>query len=48
MDYTDLPQEVRIARSKKQMLWFAIASLVMMFAGLTSAYVVSRGRKDWE
>lgn len=47
MDYTDLPQEVRIARSKKQMLWFAIASLVMMFAGLTSAYVVSRGRKDW-
>ncbi len=29
------------------MLWFGIASLGMSFAGLTSAYVVSRERNDW-
>lgn len=40
-------EKEQLAKSKKQMMWFAIASLVMMFAGLTSAYVVSRGRKDW-
>jgi cytochrome c oxidase subunit 3 len=46
-DVTELPIEQKIARSKKQMMWFAIASLVMMFAGLTSAYVVSSSRRDW-
>ncbi len=34
-------------RSFKQMLWIAMISMTMMFAGLTSAYVVSRGREDW-
>jgi len=29
------------------MLWFAIISMSMMFAGLTSAYVVSKTRPDW-
>lgn len=29
------------------MLWFAIVSLVMAFGGWTSAYIVSRSRKDW-
>ena len=29
------------------MLWIAMISMTMMFAGLTSAYVVSRGREDW-
>ncbi|PRP67600.1 cytochrome c oxidase subunit 3 [Nonlabens agnitus] len=46
-DVTELPIEQKLARSKKQMMWFAIASLVMMFAGLTSAYVVSSSRRDW-
>jgi cytochrome c oxidase subunit 3 len=46
-DVTELPLKEKIARSKKQMMWFAIASLVMMFAGLTSAYVVSSSRRDW-
>lgn len=46
-DYTEVPQEVKLARSKKQMMYFAIASMVMMFAGLTSGYLVSRPRKDW-
>lgn len=29
------------------MLWFGIISLIMSFAGLTSAYVVSSSRPDW-
>ena len=31
----------------KQMLWISMISMTMMFAGLTSAYVVSRAREDW-
>ncbi|MFL9843105.1 cytochrome c oxidase subunit 3 [Flavobacterium rhizosphaerae] len=34
-------------RSKKMLLWFAMVSMFMMFAGLTSAYVVSSKRPDW-
>ncbi|RDI15837.1 heme-copper oxidase subunit III [Flavobacterium sp. AG291] len=37
----------RNARSKKMILWFAMISMFMMFAGLTSAYVVSSSRPDW-
>ncbi|MGB3590192.1 MAG: cytochrome c oxidase subunit 3 [Nonlabens sp.] len=47
MDVTQLPFKEKLARSKKQMLWFGIASLIMMFAGLTSAYIVSSSRRDW-
>ncbi len=31
----------------KQMLYFALIALTMSFAGLTSAYVISRKRDDW-
>ena len=34
-------------RTFKQMLWISMISMTMMFAGLTSAYVVSRAREDW-
>ncbi|WP_306353441.1 heme-copper oxidase subunit III [Flavobacterium sp. '19STA2R22 D10 B1'] len=37
----------RKARSYKMILWFAMISMAMMFAGLTSAYVVSKSRPDW-
>lgn len=37
----------KIARSKKMMLWFGIVSLIMGFAGWTSAYIVSSSREDW-
>lgn len=37
----------RSARSYKLLLWFAMISMTMMFAGLTSAYVVSKSRADW-
>ncbi len=38
---------VKLDRAKKNMLWFGIISLSMSFAGLTSAYVVSKERPDW-
>lgn len=33
--------------SAKPMLWISMISMIMFFAGLTSAYVVSRKRDDW-
>jgi len=38
----------REGRSKKLLLWFSMISFVMVFAGLTSAYVVSKSRSDWK
>lgn len=40
-------EQGRINRAKKNLLWFGIISLTMSFAGLTSAYVVSKERPDW-
>jgi cytochrome c oxidase subunit III len=37
----------RKAKSYKMLLWFGMVSMFMMFAGLTSAYVVSTTRRDW-
>ncbi len=34
-------------RASKQMLYISMISMVMMFAGLTSAYIISRKREDW-
>lgn len=44
-----LEQEYIAAKRKsaKPMLWVSMISMTMMFAGLTSAYVVSRKRYDW-
>ena len=39
--------KLRTARSYKLLLLFAIISMIMMFAGLTSAFVVSKSRVDW-
>ncbi|MBC5837139.1 cytochrome c oxidase subunit 3 [Flavobacterium muglaense] len=38
---------LRTARSYKLILLFAMVSMTMMFAGLTSAFVVSKSRVDW-
>ena len=48
MDYTEGTEEFKRERSKIQMLWFGIISLFMTFGGLTSAYIVSRERSDWD
>jgi len=47
MDLTQGTTQEKRARSKKMMLWFGIGSLIMSFAGLISAFIVSRKREDW-
>ncbi len=39
--------KARTARSYKLLLVFAMMSMTMMFAGITSAFVVSKSREDW-
>ncbi|OXG07337.1 cytochrome c oxidase subunit 3 [Flavobacterium araucananum] len=40
-------EKVRKSKSAKLILLFAMVSMTMMFAGLTSAFVVSKSRADW-
>ncbi|WP_435134974.1 cytochrome c oxidase subunit 3 [Formosa sp. A9] len=47
MDLTQGTLEEKRARAKKVMLWFGIISLIMTFAGWTSAFIVSSSRPDW-
>ena len=47
MDLTEGTLEEKQSRAKKMMLWFGIISLIMSFAGWTSAFVVSSSREDW-
>ena len=47
MDLTQGTAEEKNKRAKKMMLWFGIVSLIMGFAGWTSAYIVSSKREDW-
>jgi cytochrome c oxidase subunit 3 len=49
MEMTMIKEEdkARKERSAKLILLFAMVSMTMMFAGLTSAFVVSKSRADW-
>lgn len=47
MDITQSTLKEKNDRAKKMMLWFGMVSLVMGFAGWTSAYIVSSAREDW-
>ncbi|AOW09172.1 cytochrome c oxidase subunit 3 [Flavobacterium gilvum] len=47
MTMTAEDHKLRTAKSYKLILLFAMVSMTMMFAGLTSAYVVSQSRADW-
>lgn len=47
MDFTEGTLIEKNIRAKKMMLWFGIGSLIMSFAGLTSAVIVSSKRPDW-
>ena len=47
MDLTQGTLKEKNIRAKKMMLWFGIISLIMSFAGLTSAVIISRTRPDW-
>lgn len=47
MDLTQGTAKEKKDRAQQMMLWFGIASLLMGFAGWTSAYIVSSAREDW-
>ncbi|HPF97469.1 MAG: cytochrome c oxidase subunit 3 [Mangrovimonas sp.] len=47
MDLTEGTLREKQKRAKKMMLWFGIISLIMSFAGWTSAFIVSSTRPDW-
>ena len=49
MKEESLQEELVVAKKKsaKPMLWISMISMVMFFAGLTSAYVISMKRDDW-
>jgi cytochrome c oxidase subunit 3 len=42
-----LPGEKKKIHPHKFTLWLGIGSIVMMFAGLTSAYIVKRSQANW-
>lgn len=47
MDIVSTQQQNKI-HPHKFALWVAIAAIIMMFAGLTSAYIVKSGQAGWE
>lgn len=47
MTITTTEERARKSKSAKLILLFAMVSMTMMFAGLTSAFVVSKSRADW-
>ncbi|MFT5738298.1 MAG: cytochrome c oxidase subunit 3 [Maribacter sp.] len=47
MDLTQGSIKEKKDRAQQMMLWFGIVSLLMGFAGWTSAYIVSSAREDW-
>ncbi len=47
MTLTSEEQKQQTAKSYKLLLLFAMVSMTMMFAGLTSAFIVSKSRVDW-
>ncbi|AEW85751.1 heme-copper oxidase subunit III [Flavobacterium columnare NBRC 100251 = ATCC 23463] len=47
MEITIQEERQKQVRSYKLILLFGMLSMFMMFAGLTSAYLVSASRKDW-
>ena len=47
MRYIQDNDKTKQDRARKMVLWFGMISVGMSFAGLTSAYVVSKERPDW-
>lgn len=49
IDKETLQEEYAVAKRKsaKPMLWISMISMLMFFAGLTSAYIISMKRDDW-
>ena len=47
MDLNENEIRLKTIKAKKMMLLFSMLSIAMTFAGLTSAYIVSKSRPDW-
>ena len=47
MDLNVQEDKEKHIRARKMMLLFSMLSIAMTFAGLTSAYIVSKSRPDW-
>ena len=47
MDLDKNELHLKTIKAKKMMLLFSLLSIAMTFAGLTSAYIVSKARPDW-
>ncbi len=47
MDLNEKEIRLKTIKAKKMMLLFSMLSITMTFAGLTSAYIVSKSRPDW-
>ena len=47
MDLSQGENRLKTIKAKKMMLLFSMLSISMSFAGLTSAYIVSKSRPDW-
>lgn len=43
----DIPEENSRIKTSKALLWLGIISIVMLFAGLTSAYIIRQAKGDW-
>jgi cytochrome c oxidase subunit III len=48
MDIVSNTQQKEKIHPHKFALWVAIGSIIMMFAGLTSAYIVKSGQANWQ
>jgi cytochrome c oxidase subunit 3 len=47
MELNEKEIRLKTIKAKKMMLLFSMLSIAMTFAGLTSAYIVSKSRPDW-
>jgi cytochrome c oxidase subunit 3 len=47
MELNEKEIRLKTIKAKKMMLLFSLLSIAMTFAGLTSAYIVSKSRPDW-
>lgn len=48
MAFTTEELKQRQLKSNEALMWFGLVSITMIFAGLTSAYIVRRGEGNWQ
>jgi len=45
--HTEAERKIKTATAKRSLLWLGIVSMVMLFAGITSGYIVRQGEGKW-